>query len=234
MVPTSPCEVRSSSVAMPGSQRASLTPCQASRLRIRARPPPSARRSRPTVLRATEQLLAEGASWAELGVERIATARGHLAHRVLLLLPRQARAADARSPRRSAEPALRGGRPLVLGRGRRRGRDARGARQDRRALRASTAPLLRVIVEVSTYDEEVAALLARADRALRRGHPRAHRGRAGGRQGAGRPPPAPTAFALVWMCRADALPADGPGRRRSRATRPSRPSCGSSMRTVYG
>ena len=58
--------------------------------------------------------------------------------------------------------------------------------------------LLRAIVEVSTYDEEVARLLAHAARALRRRDAAAHRGGADAGRAAV-PQPAATAFALCWM-----------------------------------
>jgi hypothetical protein len=104
-------------------------------------------------------------------------ARGDLAHRVLLLLPRQARAAHApdRRRRRAAVPA---GRDLVLGRRRPRGRVPRGADQHRRALRrARRAPARdRRGLDLRRRGRRG---LARAAGALRRRRPPAHRGRAG-------------------------------------------------------
>src|SRR5437868_15381591 len=52
-----------------------LTPCQALLLRAVATTPKRAA-VQADVLRATEQLLAEGTNWADLGVERIATTAG--------------------------------------------------------------------------------------------------------------------------------------------------------------
>ena len=159
-------------------------------------PPPSAPLVQAEVLRATEQLLAEGASWSDLGVERIATTAGisrtafyfyfrdkrellmRLTEDVSELLYLEADRwfsgegddeQEIREALNKIAGALRGAQRAAAGH--RRGLDLR--RGGRR-------------------------LLALADRALRRGDAE----RIDAEQAAGKAPAfpaAPTAFALVWM-----------------------------------
>jgi TetR/AcrR family transcriptional regulator, ethionamide resistance regulator len=149
------------------------------------------------VLRATEQLLAEGASWSDLGVERIATTAGisrtafyfyfrdkrellmRLTEDVTELLYQEADRWF--SGEDEAEPEI---------------REALG---NVAALYDEHMPLLRVIVEVSTYDEEVATFW----RSLIGRFVEATRERIEAEQAAGHAPAYPahaTAFGLVWMC----------------------------------
>jgi AcrR family transcriptional regulator len=148
------------------------------------------------VLRATEQLLGEGTSWADLGVERIATTAGisrtafyfyfrdkrELLMRLtedvteLLYLEAERWYAGDGDPEEEIREAL-----LKIG-----------------VVYAEHEALLRVIVEVSTYDEEVArfwrSLIARFVEATRVTIEK--------EQAAGKAPDYPaeaTAFALVWM-----------------------------------
>lgn len=149
------------------------------------------------VLRATEQLLAEGASWSDLGVERIATTAGisrtafyfyfadkrelliRLTENINELLYQEADRWF--SGQAEAEPEI---------------RDALGKIA---ALYDEHMPLLRVIVEVSTYDDEIATVW----RSLIGRFVDATRERIEAEQAAGHAPPYPahaTAFGLVWMC----------------------------------
>lgn len=149
------------------------------------------------VLTATEELLAEGASFADLNIEKIATRAGisrtafyfyfkdkgellvKLTEEITVSLFAQADQwfSGEREAREEVREALRS-----VGQ-----------------LYAEHAPLMRVIVEVSTYEEEVAqfwrGLLERFIAAA------AQRIRV--EQEAGNAPagdPEATAFALVWMC----------------------------------
>lgn len=148
------------------------------------------------VLRATEQLLADGASWADLGVERIAAGAGlsrtafyfYFADKRELLLrlteevTAQLYAEADRWFHGEGDPE-----PIV-----------REALQNIARLYREHAPLLRAIVEVSTYDEHVAGFW----RGLVDRFVTATRERIEAEQAAGRAPLMPvaaTAFALVWM-----------------------------------
>jgi AcrR family transcriptional regulator len=149
------------------------------------------------VLEATEALLAEGARWSDLGIERIATRAGisrtafyfyfrdkrellmRLTEDVTELLYAEADVwfSGAGEPAEEIGVAL--GKIGVLYR--------------------EHAALLKVIVEVSTYDEEVAGFW----RALLGRFVEATRARIEVEQAAGRAPAMAaqaTAFALVWMC----------------------------------
>jgi AcrR family transcriptional regulator len=149
------------------------------------------------VLRATEDLLGSGASFAELNIERIATAAG-ISRTAFYFYFRDKRellmrltegvnrellaAADAWWSAEGGDPA----------------REIRGALERVAALYREHGALLRAVVEVSTYDEEVArfwrGLLARFVDATRE--------RIEAEQAAGRAvatPPQATAFALTWM-----------------------------------
>src|SRR3954447_7442312 len=80
MVPTSPCWVSSSSVAMPEKSTHCLTLCQDPMLvgeqMALSRSTGKRQAIEAAVLRATEDLVAEGSSYADLNVERIATRAG--------------------------------------------------------------------------------------------------------------------------------------------------------------
>lgn len=149
------------------------------------------------VLRATEELLAEGTSWADLGVERIATTAGisrtafyfYFSDKRELLL----RLTEDVNEQLYAEAD----------------RWYSGEGDDEEEIREALAKiaelyvehqaLLKVIVEVSTYDEQVATHW----RALIGRFVEATRVRIEDEQRAGKAPPfeaAPTAFGLVWMC----------------------------------
>jgi AcrR family transcriptional regulator len=149
------------------------------------------------VLRATEQLLAEGNSWAELGVERIATTAGisrtafyfYFSDKRDLLLrltedvnEQLYHAADRWWSGEAEEEA-----------------EIREALVEIADLYDEHMALLKVIVEVSTYDEDVAkhwrGLIGRFVEATRQ--------RIEDEQRAGKSPAFPaaaTAFGLVWMC----------------------------------
>jgi AcrR family transcriptional regulator len=149
------------------------------------------------VLRATEQLLAEGNSWSELGVERIATTAGisrtafyfYFSDKRDLLLrltedvnEQLYHAADRWWSGEAEEEA-----------------EIREALVEIADLYDEHMALLKVIVEVSTYDDDVAkhwrGLIGRFVEATRQ--------RIEDEQAAGKAPAFPaaaTAFALVWMC----------------------------------
>ena len=160
------------------------------------RRPPSARRCRRRCSKATEELLSEGASFADLGIERIATRAGisrtafyfyfadkrellmRLTEDVTELLLEQADIwwSGAGDPEAQLRVAL----TNIAG------------------LYDEHAVLLRAVVEVSTYDEEVAqfwrALIGQFVDATER---RIEHERADGRSTC--PDPGATAFALTWM-----------------------------------
>jgi AcrR family transcriptional regulator len=148
------------------------------------------------VLRATEELLAGGASWSELGVERIAAGAG-ISRTAFYFYFRDKRELLMRLTEDVAEQLYAEADRWYSG-------DGEPEEEMREALRKIAAlyeqhsPLLRVIVEVSTYDDEVAefwrAVLGRFIDATRE--------RIEIEQAAGKAPPSPahaTAFALVWM-----------------------------------
>ncbi len=165
-----------------------------------AAPPPStAKRAQiqQAVLEATEELLAAGGSFSELKIERIATSAGisrtafyfyfkdkrellmRLAEDITGELYGQADAwfsGDDGAPEDQVSEALEAIAQLYFEHG----------------------PLLRAIVEVSTYDEEIAVFW----RALLQRFADATQSRITTEQEAGRAPAMPaaaTAFALVWM-----------------------------------
>jgi TetR/AcrR family transcriptional regulator, ethionamide resistance regulator len=148
------------------------------------------------VLEATEALLAEGASYADLGIERIATRAGisrtafyfyfrdkrELLMRLTEEVDRQLYAQANVWFSGDGDPAT----------------EMRAALESVVAVFAAHGVLLRVIVEVSTYDEEVArfwrGLVGRFVDATRQ---RIEAEQAAGRAAAG--PAQATAFALCWM-----------------------------------
>jgi AcrR family transcriptional regulator len=149
------------------------------------------------VLRATEELLAAGASWSDLGIERIASGAGisrtafyfYFADKRELLL-RLTEEVNAQLYAEADRWFHGEGEPEQV---------IREALQNITRLYNEHASLLRVIVEVSTYDEEVATFW----RGLLERFVAATRERIEAEQQAGRAPgsmPADaTAFALVWM-----------------------------------
>jgi AcrR family transcriptional regulator len=143
------------------------------------------------VLRATEELLTEGASFAELGIERIATRAGisrtafyfyFRDKRQLLVRLTEQTNAELMS---AAETWWSGG-------------DLRSALRTIAELYREHGALLRAVVEVSTYDDEVAQFW----RGLVGRFADATRERIEAEQEAGRATDASaeaTAFALTWM-----------------------------------
>lgn len=149
------------------------------------------------VLRATEGLLAEGASWAELGVERIATTAG-ISRTAFYFYFRDKRELLIRLTEDVTE--------LLYTEADRWFSGTDDAEQEIREALGKIADLydehmalLRVIVEVSTYDDEIATFW----RSLIGRFVDATRERIEAEQAAGKAPAypaAPTAFGLVWMC----------------------------------
>jgi TetR/AcrR family transcriptional regulator, ethionamide resistance regulator len=148
------------------------------------------------VLRATEQLLAGGTSWADLGVERIATTAG-ISRTAFYFYFSDKRELLMRLTEDVSELLYLGAERWYSGEGEPED-EIREALVKIAALYEEHEALLRVIVEVSTYDEEV----ARFWRSLMGRFVEATRLTIEKEQAAGRAPkyPAePTAFALVWM-----------------------------------
>lgn len=149
------------------------------------------------VLRATEELLTGGASFADLKIERIATAAG-ISRTAFYFYFRDKRELLMRLTEEITDILYVAAERWFSGEGEPRA-ELQGALGGIANLYADHGPLLRAIVEVSTYDEEVAvfwrSLLQRfADATARRIRDE---------QEAGHAPadiaPADTAFALVWM-----------------------------------
>jgi AcrR family transcriptional regulator len=148
------------------------------------------------VLRATEQLLSEGATYADLNIERIATRAGisrtafyfYFADKRELLMRLSEDVTDELFTQAdiwysgSGDPEA----------------EIREALRNIARLYEQHGPLLRAIIEVSTYDEEVAIFW----RALVARFVDASRARIIAEQEAGKSSgcdPAATAFALCWM-----------------------------------
>ena len=141
-----------------------------------------------SVLRATEELLEEGASFAELGIERIATRAG-ISRTAFYFYFRDKRELLVRLTEEVNAELVAAASTWWSGEG-----DLRTALSAIASLYGEHGALLRAVVEVSTYDEEV----ARFWRALvgRFADPTRERIEAEG----GEPALAhATAFALVWM-----------------------------------
>ena len=148
------------------------------------------------VLRATEELLAGGASYAELNVERIATAAG-ISRTAFYFYFRDKREVLMRLAGDITEVLYREADAWYSGAGDPT-EEITGALRNIGALYEAHGPLLRAIVEVSTYDEEIAvfwrgllgrfvdATAQRVERELADGNVQPMDTRA-------------TAFALVWM-----------------------------------
>ena len=149
------------------------------------------------VLRATEQLLAEGTSWADLGIERIATTAG-ISRTAFYFYFRDKRELLIRLTEEVTALLYAEADRWYSGEGDDE-EEIREALTKISELYDEHEALLRVIVEVSTYDEEVATfwrgLLGRFILATKM--------RIEAEQQAGKSPafPAePTAFSLIWMC----------------------------------
>jgi AcrR family transcriptional regulator len=140
------------------------------------------------VLRATEGLLEEGASFAELGIERIATRAG-ISRTAFYFYFRDKRELLVRLTEEVNAQLMAAADTWWSGSG-----DLRTALHAIAGLYREHGALLRAVVEVSTYDDDVAqfwrGLVARFADATRQ------RIEA---EGAAVPAPAATAFALVWM-----------------------------------
>ncbi|MEJ7783584.1 MAG: TetR/AcrR family transcriptional regulator [Solirubrobacteraceae bacterium] len=149
------------------------------------------------VLRATEQLLAEGTSWADLGVERIATTAG-ISRTAFYFYFADKRELLLRLTEEVTELLYLEADRWYSGEGDDE-EEIREALTKIADLYAEHHALMRIIVEVSTYDEEVATFW----RGLIGRFVEATRMRIEDEQRAGKAPAfaaAPTAFGLVWMC----------------------------------
>jgi TetR/AcrR family transcriptional regulator, ethionamide resistance regulator len=165
---------------------------------VAAPPTPPTKRAaiQGAVLAATEALLSEGASYADLNIERIATRAG-ISRTAFYFYFRDKRELLMRLTKDVNERLYQQADIWFSGAGAPEP-EMREALTNVAALYAEHGVLLRAIVEVSTYDEEVAhhwrAMLARfVDASQRRIEAEQAAGRAGGRH------PHATAFALVWM-----------------------------------
>ena len=148
------------------------------------------------VLRATEGLLAEGASWADLGVERIATTAG-ISRTAFYFYFRDKRELLMRLTEDVTELLYLEADRWFSGQDDPE-EEIRTALMQIAALYEEHSALLRIIVEVSTYDEQVATFW----RSLIGRFVEATRERIEAEQAAGRAPGYPaaaTAFGLVWM-----------------------------------
>ena len=141
-----------------------------------------------SVLRATEELLEEGASFAELGIERIATRAG-ISRTAFYFSFRDKRELLVRLTEEVNAQLMAAAETWWSGES-----DLRTALHAIAALYRGHGALLRAVVEVSTYDEEVATFW----RGMVGRFAEATRGRIEA-EGAGVPDPTATAFALVWM-----------------------------------
>jgi AcrR family transcriptional regulator len=144
------------------------------------------------VLEATEALLAEGATFAELNIERIATRAG-ISRTAFYFYFRDKRELLVRLTGEVNAELMAAADTWWSGDG-----DIRAALQLIADIYRAHGRLLRAVVEVSTYDEEV----ARYWRGLVGRFVDATRERIAAEQEAGRAAPGPaaaTAFALVWM-----------------------------------
>ncbi|HEX8083640.1 MAG TPA: helix-turn-helix domain-containing protein [Solirubrobacteraceae bacterium] len=103
-----------------------------------------------SVLRATEELLSEGASFAELGIERIATRAG-ISRTAFYFYFRDKRELLVRLTSSVNEQLLAAAETWWSG-----SSDLRSALREIASLYGEHGALLRAVVEVSTYDEEVA------------------------------------------------------------------------------
>jgi AcrR family transcriptional regulator len=149
------------------------------------------------VLRATERLLTEGTSWADLGVERIATTAG-ISRTAFYFYFADKRELLLRLTEEVNEQLYHEADRWYSGEGDDED-EIREALSKIAELYVEHHALLKVIVEVSTYDDEVAShwrtLIGRFVEATRT--------RIEDEQKLGKAPTfpaAPAAFSLVWMC----------------------------------
>jgi len=148
------------------------------------------------VLRATEQLLAAGATYADLNIERIATRAG-ISRTAFYFYFADKRELLMRLSEDVTDELFAEGDIWYSGSGDPEA-EIREALRNIARLYEQHGPLLRAIVEVSTYDEEVAVFWRR----LLGRFVEASRGRIVAEQEAGKSSgcdPAATAFALCWM-----------------------------------
>src|SRR3954469_25118786 len=183
IVPTSPCWVNSSSVPMRRHSTQCLTQCQVDYAVARvalSRPTGKRQAIESGVLRATEELLAAGSSYADLNVEKIATAAG-ISRTAFYFYFRDKRELLMRLTAHVNDQLYAEADTWFTG-------DAAPTETMSRiaALYEEHGALLRAIVEVSTYDEEIAgfwrSLIGRFVEATEK-----------------RVDSRATAFALVWM-----------------------------------
>ncbi len=144
------------------------------------------------VLKATEELLEEGATFAELGIERIATRAG-ISRTAFYFYFRDKRELLVRLTEEVNQQLMTAAEGWWTG-----GEDVRSALERVGDLYREHGLLLRAVVEVSTYDEEVAQFWrGQVGRFVE-----ATRARIEAEQQAGRGLPGPAdamAFALIWM-----------------------------------
>ena len=162
----------------------------------RVSPTPKRAAVQAEVLRATEELLAEGTSWADLGVEKIATTAG-ISRTAFYFYFRDKREVLLRLTEDVVEQLYTEADRWFSGEGEPE-REIREALAKIAALYDEHSQLLRIIVEVSTYDDEVAQFW----RSLIGRFVEPTRARIEAEQAAGRArefPAEPAAFALVWM-----------------------------------
>jgi len=160
-------------------------------------PTPKREAVQAAVLAATEALLAEGASFADLNIERIATRAG-ISRTAFYFYFKDKRELLVKLTEDVTTELFEQADVWFSGQGEPR-QEIREALSSVAALYATHAALLRVIVEVSTYEEDVAVFW----RGLLQRFIQATAGRMQAEQAAGNAPagdPAATAFALVWMC----------------------------------
>lgn len=149
------------------------------------------------VLAATEELLTEGASFADLNIEKIATRAG-ISRTAFYFYFKDKRELLVKLTEEITVDLYRQADVWFSGHGDPR-EEIRAALASVADLYASHAALMRVIVEVSTYEEQVAVFW----RGLLERFITATADRMESEQAAGEAPagdPRATAFALVWMC----------------------------------
>jgi AcrR family transcriptional regulator len=158
---------------------------------------PKRRAVQAAVLRATEELLQGGASWADLGVERITSGAG-ISRTAFYFYFKDKRELLMRLTEDVTEDLYAAADGWYHGEG-----DPEAVMREALtqiwALYKEHEPLLKAIVEVSTYDEEVATFWrALLDRFVVATRERIEVEQAAGRAPAGVPAEA-TGFALTWM-----------------------------------
>ena len=164
-----------------------------------AQQPTTAKRAQvqQAVLAATEELLSEGPSFADLKIERIATAAG-ISRTAFYFYFKDKRELLMRLTQEITEALYQQADAWFQGDEQDPVEQTMGALTTIATLYREHGPLLRAIVEVSTYDEEIAVFW----RALLQRFADATTQRIETEQKAGRAPEMPaaaTAFALVWM-----------------------------------